>query len=165
MNARFRSADAGGTGRIHPGIRIVEEYDIKEDPVRCAEIIASGTNRYPGLGAWISVGGWPVFTRNALVMGRLSSTVPKADVVVTNPTELAIALQYDPEKMAAPIVVAKGAGVGSPIVSWSASACPGSKAVGQRSQESTVPSPSPSGSPGSEQSTSRVTELTTRSTL
>ena len=46
-----------------------------------------------------------------LVMGRLSSTVPKADVVVTNPTELAIALQYDPEKMAAPIVIAKGAGV------------------------------------------------------
>jgi ribose transport system substrate-binding protein len=50
----------------HSGIRIVEEYDIKEDPVRCAEIIASGTNRYPDLGAWISVGGWPVFTRNAL---------------------------------------------------------------------------------------------------
>jgi len=46
-----------------------------------------------------------------LVMGRLSSTVPKADVVVTNPTELAIALQYDPEKMAAPVVIAKGAGV------------------------------------------------------
>lgn len=50
----------------HPGLRIVETYDIKEDPVRCAEIIATGTNRYPGLGAWISVGGWPVFTRNAL---------------------------------------------------------------------------------------------------
>lgn len=46
-----------------------------------------------------------------LVMNRLSTTVPKADVVVTNPTELAIALAYDPEKMAAPIVVAKGAGV------------------------------------------------------
>lgn len=46
-----------------------------------------------------------------LVMSRLSSTVPKADVVVTNPTELAIALQYDPEKMAAPIVIAKGAGI------------------------------------------------------
>ena len=46
-----------------------------------------------------------------LVMNRLSSAVPKADVIVTNPTELAIAIQYDPEKMAAPIVVAKGAGV------------------------------------------------------
>jgi ribose transport system substrate-binding protein len=50
----------------HPGIRVVETYDIKEDTVRCAEIIATGTNRYPDLGAWISVGGWPVFTRNAL---------------------------------------------------------------------------------------------------
>jgi ribose transport system substrate-binding protein len=50
----------------HPDIQIVETYDIKEDPVRCAEIIATGTSRYPDLGAWIAVGGWPVFTRNAL---------------------------------------------------------------------------------------------------
>jgi len=46
-----------------------------------------------------------------LAMSRLSDAVPKADVVVTNPTELAIAIQYDPQTMAAPIVVAKGAGV------------------------------------------------------
>lgn len=46
-----------------------------------------------------------------LVQNRLKSTVPKADVVVTNPTELAIALQYDPATMAAPVVLAKGAGV------------------------------------------------------
>ncbi len=45
-----------------------------------------------------------------LVMNRLSSAVPKADVVITNPTELAIAIQYDAKTMAAPIVVAKGAG-------------------------------------------------------
>ena len=48
-----------------PGIQIVETYDIKEDPVRCAEIISTGTRRYPDLSAWISVGGWPIFTRNA----------------------------------------------------------------------------------------------------
>lgn len=46
-----------------------------------------------------------------MAMRRLSTEVPKADVIVTNPTELAIALQYDPETMAAPVVVAKGAGV------------------------------------------------------
>ena len=45
-----------------------------------------------------------------LAMSRMSSAVPKADVVITNPTELAVAIQYDPEEMAAPIVVAKGAG-------------------------------------------------------
>jgi ribose transport system substrate-binding protein len=49
-----------------PGIKIVEVYDIKEDVVRAAEIIQTGTRRYPDLGAWVSVGGWPVFTRNAL---------------------------------------------------------------------------------------------------
>ncbi|MFN7894435.1 MAG: flagellar biosynthesis protein FlhB, partial [Pirellula sp.] len=44
-----------------------------------------------------------------LAQQRLSVDVPKADVVVTNPTELAIALQYDPQTMKAPIVLAKGA--------------------------------------------------------
>ncbi|MEM9659426.1 MAG: EscU/YscU/HrcU family type III secretion system export apparatus switch protein, partial [Planctomycetota bacterium] len=44
-------------------------------------------------------------------LNRIGDKVPQADVVVTNPTELAVALQYDPERMAAPIVVAKGAGV------------------------------------------------------
>lgn len=46
-----------------------------------------------------------------LVLNRISSSVPKADVVVTNPTELAVAIQYDPQEMAAPVVVAKGAGI------------------------------------------------------
>jgi len=35
--------------------------------------------------------------------------VPKADVVITNPTHIAVAIKYDPESMAAPRVVAKGA--------------------------------------------------------
>jgi len=46
-----------------------------------------------------------------MALNRIGDKVPKADVVVTNPTELAIAIQYDPETMAAPVVVAKGAGV------------------------------------------------------
>lgn len=46
-----------------------------------------------------------------LALNRIGTAVPKADVVITNPTELAIAIQYDPQEMAAPIVVAKGAGV------------------------------------------------------
>jgi len=41
---------------------------------------------------------------------RMMANVPKADVVVTNPTELAIALQYDAEGMSAPTCIAKGAG-------------------------------------------------------
>ncbi|MHB0912651.1 MAG: flagellar biosynthesis protein FlhB [Armatimonadota bacterium] len=39
---------------------------------------------------------------------RMMSDVPHADVVVTNPTHIAVALKYDPEKMGAPSVVAKG---------------------------------------------------------
>ena len=46
-----------------------------------------------------------------LALNRLSNAVPKADVVITNPTELAVAIRYEPEEMAAPIVVAKGAGL------------------------------------------------------
>jgi len=39
---------------------------------------------------------------------RMMAAVPQADVVVTNPTHFAVALQYDTEVMAAPTVVAKG---------------------------------------------------------
>ncbi|MBF0467823.1 MAG: flagellar biosynthesis protein FlhB [Desulfamplus sp.] len=41
---------------------------------------------------------------------RMMADVPKADVVVTNPTRLAVAIQYDGKTMDAPVVTAKGAG-------------------------------------------------------
>ncbi|MBQ0744539.1 MAG: flagellar biosynthesis protein FlhB [Pseudomonas sp.] len=40
---------------------------------------------------------------------RMMGEVPKADVVITNPTHYAVALKYDPIKSGAPIVIAKGA--------------------------------------------------------
>ncbi len=39
---------------------------------------------------------------------RMMQSVPKADVVITNPTHYSIALQYDPDKMEAPLCLAKG---------------------------------------------------------
>lgn len=39
---------------------------------------------------------------------RMMEEVPKADVVVTNPTEYAVAIRYSPEETPAPQVVAKG---------------------------------------------------------
>lgn len=39
---------------------------------------------------------------------RMMEEVPKADVVITNPTHYAVAIQYDPDTMSAPKVVAKG---------------------------------------------------------
>ncbi len=39
---------------------------------------------------------------------RMMSEVPKADVVITNPTHYSVALKYDPDTMATPILLAKG---------------------------------------------------------
>ncbi|HVO48131.1 MAG TPA: flagellar biosynthesis protein FlhB [Steroidobacteraceae bacterium] len=44
-----------------------------------------------------------------LARRRMMQEVPKADVVVVNPTHFAVALRYDETRMRAPIVVAKGA--------------------------------------------------------
>ncbi|MET0047982.1 MAG: flagellar biosynthesis protein FlhB [Sedimenticola sp.] len=43
-----------------------------------------------------------------MAMRRMMEEVPKADVVVTNPTHYAVALRYDQNRMRAPKVVAKG---------------------------------------------------------
>jgi flagellar biosynthetic protein FlhB len=40
---------------------------------------------------------------------RMMAAVPKADVVITNPTHFAVAIKYEQESMNAPVVVAKGA--------------------------------------------------------
>ena len=40
---------------------------------------------------------------------RMMAAVPKADVVITNPTHFAIALKYKAGEMPAPVVLAKGA--------------------------------------------------------
>jgi len=42
---------------------------------------------------------------------RMMEEVPKADVIVTNPTHYAVALRYDQQTMPAPKLVAKGAGL------------------------------------------------------
>ena len=39
---------------------------------------------------------------------RMMQDLPKADVVITNPTHYAVAIQYDPEIADAPVVIAKG---------------------------------------------------------
>ena len=85
----------------HPGITVVETYDVKEDSVRCAELIASGTNRYPNLGAWVSVGGWPVFTQNALAPVPPTTKVisfdtnpPAPDLIKTGKAQVLIGQKY-----------------------------------------------------------------------
>ena len=85
----------------HPGIQIVETFDIKEDSVRTTETIAIGTLRYPDLGAWISVGGWPVFTQNALAPVPPTTKVisfdtnpPAPELIKTGKAQVLIGQKY-----------------------------------------------------------------------
>lgn len=43
-----------------------------------------------------------------MAMSRMMQEVPKADVIITNPTHFAVAVKYDMTKFAAPYVLAKG---------------------------------------------------------
>jgi flagellar biosynthetic protein FlhB len=43
-----------------------------------------------------------------MAMSRMMQKVPEADVIIRNPTHFAVAIKYDPEKHAAPMVLAKG---------------------------------------------------------
>lgn len=43
-----------------------------------------------------------------MAMSRMMQDVPKADVIITNPTHFAVAVKYDQAKFDAPFVVAKG---------------------------------------------------------
>ncbi len=65
-NLQKRLEGARAALATYPGIEIVEVFDVRDDAVRVAEIIASASQRYPDLDGWLSVGGWPVFVRNAL---------------------------------------------------------------------------------------------------
>lgn len=49
--------------------------------------------------------------QRAMARRRMMADLPQADVIVTNPTHYAVALQYQDKKMSAPKVVAKGAGL------------------------------------------------------
>ncbi|MBV1877492.1 MAG: flagellar biosynthesis protein FlhB [Pseudomonadales bacterium] len=43
-----------------------------------------------------------------MARGRMMSEVPDADVIITNPSHFSVALKYDPDNMASPMLVAKG---------------------------------------------------------
>lgn len=47
-------------------------------------------------------------TQREMSQRRMMSAIPDADVIITNPTHFAVALKYDAEKGAAPILLAKG---------------------------------------------------------
>ncbi len=53
---------------------------------------------------------WQRRRQRQILLNRIRQEVPRATVVITNPTHLAVALRYDEKEMSAPQVVAKGAG-------------------------------------------------------
>ncbi|HVO26816.1 MAG TPA: sugar-binding protein [Candidatus Margulisiibacteriota bacterium] len=65
-NLQKRLDGARDALKAYPDMQIVEVFDVRDDAVRVAEVIASAAQRYPDLDGWLSVGGWPVFVRNAL---------------------------------------------------------------------------------------------------
>ncbi len=52
-----------------------------------------------------------------VAQARELNQVKSADVIITNPTEIAVAIKYDPTKMPAPVVVGEGEWVKSPPAS------------------------------------------------
>ena len=46
--------------------------------------------------------------QRAFAMSRMMQEVPKADVIITNPTHFAVGLKYDQSVGSAPLVIAKG---------------------------------------------------------
>jgi len=65
-NLQKRLEGAQQALQAYPDIQTIEVFDVRDDAVRVAEVIASASQRYPDLDGWLSVGGWPVFVRNAL---------------------------------------------------------------------------------------------------
>lgn len=52
--------------RQHPAIKVVETFDIEDSAIKTSFVIANANKTYPNLKAWVSVGGWPGFSRNIL---------------------------------------------------------------------------------------------------
>ena len=107
------------SSRKHPDIKVIETFDVKEDTVKAAELIATGTNRYPDLGAWISVGGWPVFNSQRADPGaeddesRSFDTIqPAPELVKAGKVQILVGQKYfgwgeEPVKMLAGIKAGK----------------------------------------------------------
>jgi ribose transport system substrate-binding protein len=84
------------------GIKIVDTFDVEDSADKSARVIATATETYPGLDAWLSVGGWPGFSRNILdpvdpakTKVVCFDTIPPAlDIVREGRIQLALGQKY-----------------------------------------------------------------------
>jgi ribose transport system substrate-binding protein len=65
-NSRRRLEGVQEAFKDQPGIKVVEVFDLADDPARSASIIAAAAAKYPDLGAWVSVAGFSALTPSAL---------------------------------------------------------------------------------------------------
>jgi ribose transport system substrate-binding protein len=65
-NLRRRLEGVQAALKGQPGIKVVEVFDLGDDPARSASIIAAAATKYPDLGAWVSVAGFSALTPSAL---------------------------------------------------------------------------------------------------
>ena len=75
----------GGAGAAHGACRWSRCTTSRRIPCTAPRSSRPGTNRYPDLAAWISVGGWPVFTRNALAAVPAHTKVISFDTIPPAP--------------------------------------------------------------------------------
>ena len=50
----------------HPGLKVLEVLDVKDEPAKSVEVIAAAAKKYPDLGAFVSIAGPVVFAPGAL---------------------------------------------------------------------------------------------------
>jgi ribose transport system substrate-binding protein len=64
LQARIRGVEE--EAKAHPNIKIKDKYYNKETAAEAAQMVQSVQNANPDITGWAMVGGWPLFTKNAL---------------------------------------------------------------------------------------------------
>jgi len=88
--------------RQHQDIRVVETFDVEDQTVTAKRVIASASETYPDLGAWLSVGGWPGFSMDMLDPVNTEKTYvvtfdtipPAPEIIATGKIDMAIGQKY-----------------------------------------------------------------------
>jgi ribose transport system substrate-binding protein len=106
--------------RQHQQIKVVETFDVEDEAIKTGRVIETATQTYPNLRAWLSVGGWPGFSRNILdpVDPKKTFVVsfdvipPAPEIIKEGKIQLAIGQKYfgwgsEPTKILYDIVVNK----------------------------------------------------------
>jgi len=88
--------------RQHPQIKIVETFDVEDQAIKTKNVIEITTASNPGLRAWLSVGGWPGFSRNILdpvdpaktFVVSFDTIPPAPDIIKEGKIQLALGQKY-----------------------------------------------------------------------